>query len=225
MSLAGDTTSADGGTWHPPVRTAVSRLPRCIPEVMPVLPPDRPPPPAIPGRAQRPRRRPAGDPGPLPGPAAVRMCRIPDSAPPYDGEPPAALSLAPAQPPGPGQPAPPASPPGPGQPAGPPVQAVAPAWPGYFAQVLAETLAGVRPAAQLVPWTTERARSRIQQLGPRLAAGQRPRVRRVVTFRPSTDAMEMTVVVGFGPRVHALALRLERGGGHRRWLCTTVEAA
>jgi len=43
--------------------------------------------------------------------------------------------------------------------------------------------------------------------------------------------MEMTVVVGFGPRVKALAVRLERAGactaGDRaaRWLCTAVEAA
>jgi Family of unknown function (DUF6459) len=171
----------------------------------------------------------------------MRLCRIPDSAPPYDGpddsEPAAALPPAPAHPPGPaaaaapasppdpGEPAGPASPPNPGEPVGPPVPEAAPAWPGYFAQVLAETLAGVRPATQLVPWTTERARSRIQQLGPRLAAGQRPRIRRVVTFRPTTDAMEMTVVVGFGPRVHALALRLERGENPGRWLCTTVEAA
>jgi Family of unknown function (DUF6459) len=156
------------------------------------------------------------------------MCRIPDSAPPYDGEPPATLSPAPVPPPGPAAAAAPAAQPDPGQPAGPagpPVRAAGPAWPGYFAQVLAETLAGVRPATQLVPWTTERARSRIQQLGPRLAAGQRPRIRRVVTFRPTTEAMEMAVVVGFGPRVHALALRLERGEDAGRWLCTTVEAA
>jgi hypothetical protein len=31
--------------------------------------------------------------------------------------------------------------------------------------------------------------------------------------------------VAFGPRVHALALRLERGDQPGRWLCTTVEAA
>src|SRR2546430_1731629 len=29
-----------------------------------------------------------------------------------------------------------------------------PGWPGQFAQVLAETLAGSRPSRQLVPWTT-----------------------------------------------------------------------
>jgi hypothetical protein len=100
--------------------------------------------------------------------------------------------------------------------------------------VLAETLAGSRPPRQLVPWTTERARDRIQRLGPLLSAGQQPRVRRVVTFHPTADAMEMAVVVVFGQRVHALALRLERGGGQTtagrapqpgRWLCVAVEAA
>ncbi len=219
---------------------------------MPALPPERPCPPPVPGRARRPCRRaagdpspgrPAGDPSPLPDPAAVRSYRIPDPAPPYDTETAASPSSATACPPGlaapvgqatqphparPGGVPVPAGPGGVPVPAGPggvPVPAGAPAWPSYFAQVLAETLAGVRPATQLVPWTTERARNRIQQLGPRLAAGQRPRVRRVVTFQPATGAMEMTVVVGFGPRVHALALRLERGDNPGRWLCTTVEAA
>jgi hypothetical protein len=100
--------------------------------------------------------------------------------------------------------------------------------------VLAETLAGSRSPRQLVPWTTERARDRIQRLGPLLSAGQQPRVRRVVTCHPTDDAMEMAVVVVFGQRVHALALRLERGGGRPiagrapepgRWMCVAVEAA
>ena len=100
--------------------------------------------------------------------------------------------------------------------------------------MLAETLAGSRPPRQLVPWTTERARDRIRRLGPLLSAGQQPRVRRVVTCHPTADAMEMAVVVGFGKRVHALAVRLERGGGQAaagraaqpgRWLCVDVEAA
>jgi hypothetical protein len=101
--------------------------------------------------------------------------------------------------------------------------------------VLAETLAGSRPARQMVPWTTERARNRIQRLGPQLSGGQQPTVRRVVTFHPTPDVIEMTVVVGFGPRVRAVAVRLERatcapgsaGGEFRpaRWVCTTVEAA
>jgi len=86
----------------------------------------------------------------------------------------------------------------------------APGWQSRFAQVLAETLAGSRPPRQIVPWTTQQAREHIQRLGPRMASVQRPRVRRVVTFRPASDVMEMAVVVGFGPRVRALAVRLER---------------
>ena len=84
-------------------------------------------------------------------------------------------------------------------------------WASQFAQVLAETLAGSRPAQQLTPWTNEQARQRIRQLGPTLVTDQRPRVRRIVTSAPSQDVLELTAVVGFGPRVRALALRLERG--------------
>jgi Family of unknown function (DUF6459) len=101
--------------------------------------------------------------------------------------------------------------------------------------VLVETLAGSRPPRQMSSWATDRARARIQRLGPMLAAGQRPRLRRVVAFRPASDVIEMTVIVSFGPRVRALAIRLEHGPppralpGHQprksRWLCTEVEAA
>jgi hypothetical protein len=114
-------------------------------------------------------------------------------------------------------------------------QAAPPGWPGTFAQVLAETLAGARPPGQIVPWTTERARRHIQRLGPLLAAREQPRVRRVVTFRPCAGVVEMTVIVGIGPRVRALAVRLERAGPRQaspgrdaqaaRWVCTAVEAA
>src|SRR5215470_11541823 len=204
-----------------------------------------PRPPAVP-------RRPAG-PRPLPDPAAVRLCLIPDSAPPYDAEVAAARwpgasgragagpSAAPGAPPSsgtssPSTPASPArpdsrpSPVPPGSGGLPSSPAPSAAWPSQFAQVLAETLAGSRSPRQLAPWTTERARERIQRLGPQLSAGQQPRVRRVMTFHPTADVMEMTVVVGFGKRVHALAVRLERAGHGPaaragRWLCTTVEAA
>ena len=258
---------------------------------MPALPPDRPAPPAAsgghgageplcprpPGRPRSPARS-----RPLPDPAAVRLCLIPDSAPPYDAEVAAPgpagafprLDTGPggtgpgstssgsaslgsasldsadlggahgaARPSGPGLPGQKEAP-GPARPRKPPTApgafgrpgslASPPGWPGQFAQVLAETLAGSRPPRQLVPWTTERARDRIQRLGPLLSAGQHPRVRRVVTFHPTADAMEMAVVVVFGQRVHALALRLERGGGQAtagrapqpgRWLCVAVEAA
>src|SRR5215472_3663392 len=108
-------------------------------------------------------------------------------------------------------------------------------WPSRFAQVLAETLAGSRPPAQIAPWTTERARSHIRRLGPLLTSGQQPLVHRVITSAPTAGVVEMSVVVGFGPRVRALAVRLERTQGRpatagraarqQRWLCTAVEAA
>jgi hypothetical protein len=104
-------------------------------------------------------------------------------------------------------------------------------WPSQFAQVLAETLAGSRPAQQLTPWTTEQARKRIRQLGPMLATDQRPKVRRVMTSAPAAGVLEMTAVVGFGPRVRALALRLEREQARPyqqsgdRWCCTAIESA
>lgn len=86
---------------------------------------------------------------------------------------------------------------------------------------------GSRPAGQVRPWTTEQARRRIRQLGPTLRADQRPRVRRVLTSAPRSDVVEMTVIIGIGPRVHAMAVRLERAGQGRDlpWLCTAIEAA
>jgi hypothetical protein len=104
-------------------------------------------------------------------------------------------------------------------------------WPSQFAQVLAETLAGSRPARQLTPWTTEQARKRIRQLGPMLATDQRPKVRRIMTSAPAANVLEMTAVVRFGPRVRVLALRLEREQarayrqGGSRWCCTAIESA
>jgi hypothetical protein len=215
------------------------------------------------GKPHRSRRgcpRPPAEPSPLPDPAAVHLCLIPDSAPPYDA-PSEAPCGAGSRPPGhepPGHEPPGASgtvrDPGDGdagqrRPGGraprqpddpaltgrPDSVAGRPGWPSHFAQVLAETLAGSRPPRQMVPWTTERALTRIRRLGPQLSGGQHPRVRRVVTFHPTPDVIEMSVVVGFGSRVRALAVRLERdrpagaraglAGQPGRWLCTTVEAA
>jgi hypothetical protein len=208
--------------------------------------------PLVPGFVRPPAQR-----RPLPDAVAVRMLTIPDSAPPYDDElgtgqrqrqagdeplrrprRPGAGPLAGARPARGGQ-----VPPGGQQPARQPatagsparVPAAPPGWPSQFAQVLAETLAGSRPPRQIMPWTTERARRHIQRLGPLLAAGEQPRVRRVVTFLPSIDVVEMTVIVGVGPRVRALAIRLERDGPREaspgrgaqaaRWVAVAVEAA
>jgi hypothetical protein len=105
-------------------------------------------------------------------------------------------------------------------------------WTGLFAQALAEALAGSRPARQMAPWTTEQARRRIRQLGPVLQSGPRPVVRRVLTSAPRRDVVEMTVIIGVGPRTRAIAVRLERApanparpGRGRPWICTVIEAA
>ncbi|HEY7012855.1 MAG TPA: Rv3235 family protein [Streptosporangiaceae bacterium] len=206
------------------------------------------------GRPPVPRR-------PLPDATAVRLLPVPDSAPPYDDEVtdgeraaprPQRLTLVPPAPRAPAtQDGRPAAAPGhgrervreesrraPGRP-GPPSPQRRPGaetgWPSQFAQVLAETLAGARNQRQIVPWTTDQARRRIRQLGPMLAAGTAPRVHRIMTSRPTESAVEMTVVVGFGSRVRALAVRLERDGPHQaspgrdaraaRWVCTVIEAA
>ena len=168
---------------------------------MPVLPPERPGCPNAPGGHR-----------PLPDPAAIRLCLVPDSAPPYDDEVPSGEPDRGRQTTsGPATDRPVKGGPVKGGPVrGGSATAAAPAWPSRFAQVLAETLAGSRPPRQIEPWTTQQAREHIYRLGPRMASAQRPRIRRVVTYRPASDVMEMAVVVGFGPRVRALAVRLER---------------
>jgi len=153
----------------------------------------------------------------------IRRVAVPLAAPPYDDEPEGndgpvtGGSAAPGGTPGEGHLlAGPALPPDP-DPRG---------WPSQFAQILAETLAGSRPARQLAPWTTEQARRQIRSLEPLLATGQRPRVRRLMASAPASGVLELTAVVGFGPRVRALALRLERDDADRgHWCCTAIESA
>jgi hypothetical protein len=204
--------------------------------------------PMLPTRVRAPGRH-----APLPDMVAVRQLAVPDPAPRYDDEvavgkddlyagneaiigTPAAEPLdadqAGQQRPDPGSAEDGTSGPGPGAQSG-SSQGPDPAsgWPSQFAQVLAETLAGSRPAHQLTPWTTEQARRRIRELSPMLATDQRPRVRRVMTSAPAAGVLEMTAVVGFGPRVRVLALRLEREQarpyrqGGSRWCCTAIESA
>src|ERR1700728_1832711 len=89
--------------------------------------------------------------------------------------------------------------------------------------------------AQTPPWPPAQARRLIRQLGPMLAAGPVPRVRRVLASQPAEGVVEMTVVVGCGPRIRALAVRLEQDRPHRGgrgrgastagWVCTAIEAA
>jgi hypothetical protein len=203
--------------------------------------------------------------------SAIRLVPVPETGPPFDGEPPGALTTAvlsdwPSGAPPLGVPAcvgvSPGGPPdiaGCGsradgsRPEGEPGRSRAEDEPGgsraedewswRFALLLTETLAGARPLRQLLPWTAERARGHLDRLMPLFSGGQRPRVQRVITSRPTRDAIEMTLVVGVGARTRAIAVRLERvrrpaSAGHApatrpgtaartapRWLCTDIEAA
>src|SRR5579875_2183048 len=204
--------------------------------------------------------------------SALRLVPVPETGPPFDDEPPAgaltaaALSDWPSVAPPLGAPAcPGASPGGPPDIAGcgsrpdgsrpedepdsfraedrPDSFRAEDEWSWRFALLLAETLAGARPLRQLLPWTAERARGHLDRLMPLFSGGQRPRVQRVITSRPTRDAIEMTLVVGVGARTRAIAVRLERvrrpaSAGHApatrpgtaartapRWLCTDIEAA
>jgi hypothetical protein len=108
------------------------------------------------------------------------------------------------------------------------------AWPRQFAQVIVEVLAGSRSRRQIIPWTADRVHARIRLLAPILASDQQPRIKRIVTSRPAARVVEMTVIVSFGPRSRALAMRLEHhparpaapGLAARpgRWICTELEA-
>ena len=99
--------------------------------------------------------------------------------------------------------------------------------PRQFAVLLAEALAGVRPVRQVSPWLSERGAFHLHRLLPLFADGHQPRVQRVLTTRPATDVIEMTLIVSAGTRTRALAVRLERARPTRRpgWLCTDIEAA
>lgn len=199
---------------------------------------------------------------PLPDARAIRTIAVPETAPPYDDALP--MSGAPSTVsrltglPGGGGPATTgralAAPKDAEQETHTAQRLLTSPWPGQFAQVLAETLAGSRPAEQIVPWTTQQARRRISQLGPLLATTHRPRIRRIIVTSPVGGVLEMAVIVGLGTHVRALAVRLERASqpadsprvqapatpgqlasgramrsgappGEARWYCTAVEAA
>ena len=162
----------------------------------------------------------------------LRLVEVPGDWPPYDCEVHGATCTCAVADPGvPGRAEPPgaARPISPGRGADPVV-----AWSRQFAQVIAEILAGARSPRQLAPCTTERVRNRIALLTQSLTPGQRPRIRRIVTSRPTAGVVEMTVILSFGPRSRALALRLEHVPGRppapglparpARWLCTEIEA-
>jgi hypothetical protein len=152
---------------------------------------------------------------------ATRLCPVPDFAPPPDGAPGAAGLAALSDWPEPDPRARRAGPADGGQP--PELDE----WPQHLARLVTEALAGLRPARQVLPWTSSRARCQLQRMRPGFGGGQQPRIVRVLSTRPARDVIEMSVIAGFGPRMRALALRLERRPGTANgagWICTEIEA-
>jgi hypothetical protein len=186
----------------------------------------------------------------LPG---LRLIAVPDAAPPYDCD--THGAACPAQPdpswtnpswadPSWADPYGAEVAPGPSGPHGPHgpdarpdasrAESAADAWPRQFAQVVVEILAGARSPRQILSCTTDHVREQIGLLAPLVTAGQRPRIQRILTSHPTAHAVEMTVVVSFGSRSRALAVRCEqlppqpaapgRPARPARWLCTELEA-
>jgi hypothetical protein len=98
-------------------------------------------------------------------------------------------------------------------------------WALRFSQVALEVATGLRPAPQLVRWTTPAV---MAALGRRHALAQRgggrpqrATVRSVRLFEPVAGVGEVTAVVAAGSRVRALAFRMEDEGG--RWRVVAFE--
>lgn len=97
-------------------------------------------------------------------------------------------------------------------------------WAGQIAQAIVEVMSGLRPAPQVVRWTTPQVYAVIARRGA-LAARRRAARSRTLTQRavvrsvhvcePADGVAECSVVVSEGTRVRAMALRLTGQDG--RW--------
>ena len=99
-------------------------------------------------------------------------------------------------------------------------------WAGRVVQAIVEVLAGVRPATQLVRWTTEDVYEQISSrvLGAHGCAADGPLrgvVRSLHVSEPADGVAEVCALVRRGARSTAVALRLEGMDG--RWKCTAIE--
>lgn len=90
-----------------------------------------------------------------------------------------------------------------------------------IAQLVFDLLAGVRPYHHLAGYTTPQLFERLQPLSGRLP-GPPPVLSTVRVCEPAPGVAEVAAVARTGPRVQALALRLEYD---RRWRCAVVETA
>jgi Family of unknown function (DUF6459) len=95
-------------------------------------------------------------------------------------------------------------------------------------QAAVEALRGTRPLAQLARWVSPEIYEQLamrseltQRVLGRTDVPQRAAIRRIRLCRLGREAAEATVVVDDGPRVRAVAVRLE---GHRgQWRATALE--
>jgi hypothetical protein len=98
-------------------------------------------------------------------------------------------------------------------------------WAGRVVQAIVEVLAGVRPATQLVRWTTaevyEQISSRVLAHGGDTSGPPRGVVRSLHVSEPADGVAEVCALVRRGARSTAVALRLEGMDG--RWQCTALE--
>lgn len=100
------------------------------------------------------------------------------------------------------------------------------AWAARMAHALVEVTSGTRPATQVVRWTTPEVYAVVARRGARVArrasAGRSPAtrhpvvVRRVRVCEPADGVAEASAVVQHGPRVRAVALRLDGQDGKWR---------
>ncbi|MEV6353722.1 Rv3235 family protein [Streptomyces hydrogenans] len=95
-----------------------------------------------------------------------------------------------------------------------------------FAERLVAVLSGERPVHSMLGLTVGEAYEQLVRLAPRTVAralGPRPVLRRCAAQPHSGDTvLEVFASLAAGPRVRALAFRLELGHDHR-WRCAAVE--
>jgi hypothetical protein len=101
-------------------------------------------------------------------------------------------------------------------------------WATQFVQAAVEVAAGLRPANQLIRWTSDEVHgmlARRAKLGRQAVLRGRPPQRSVVRSArvciPRDGVAEATVIVADGSRTRAVALRLEGLDG--RWRVTALE--
>ncbi|WP_066073003.1 Rv3235 family protein [Frankia sp. EI5c] len=88
-------------------------------------------------------------------------------------------------------------------------------------RLIVEVLSGARPMAHLAPWTTAALQNDLARTAAALTSRQPGQVRSVRVSEPLPGIAEVSAVVSRGPRVRALALRMESRAG--RWQVTTLQ--